>query len=299
MNVAFVKTVPLTTTEDVSSMDKLDPGLTYEVGPEADNDLVASGTTPNIDLDWEHKVDATVSVAKDTPDIMNLRDEPSPVPLPLGHEIGPIKTEVEEEIQVEVAYTPAIEDAPTVEVQPDPSPSETAPNIHKDIEVETQVDDSSNIKHESIPESDITYHIEAESEGPLKDAPVSSMKVAQTQLDPEAPEEEKPSVISQVETDSLPPRIENEDAPSQTLGKIGVLEPQAIIAEDVETEGHLETGPIPTTQAFVVVGSEVASLIDAASIVPEAPVTTQGVEVEESVGTLVQVTTSSLDTNVY
>ena len=238
-----------------------------ESTPEAGNYSAESGTTLNL---GPHEVD----VAEDT--ITSLCNDPPLVFSPLGHDIGAIKTEVK--------------------------PSETAPNTHKDIEVETQVDDSYNIKHEPIPESDITHHIEAaDIEGPFEDVPASRMKdpPTTTQLDPEAPEEEKPFVISQVETDSLPPRIENEDAPSQTLGEIGVLEPQAIIAEDVETEGHLETGPIPTTQASVVVESEVASLVDAASIAPEAPVTTQGVEVEESVGTLVQVTTSSLDTNVY
>jgi hypothetical protein len=109
-----------------------------------------------------------------------------------------------------------------VEVQP-----ETAPNAQSDIEVQTQVDDASNIKDEPIPESDIAQHFEAaDSESPFEDVPsTSSTKESENtiQLEPEvdfvAPAEEES--ITQVAAEDLLPKIE---APGETIDSVANVE---------------------------------------------------------------------------
>ena len=73
-----------------------------------------------------------------------------------------------------------------------------------------------------------------------------------------------------------------------------VHEPEAIAVEDVvETEGHVESDPISAAEAVpvvIAVEPEIASVTDAATVTAEAPAVTEGIEVEETVGILAQVT---------
>ena len=222
MNEDFVEAVPLATTEDVSSIEVI-----HEATPEAGKDSLET-TIINTEPQQEHEV----------------------VPDTLEPEISPIKTEVEVENQIKATSMETTDGASiNVEVQPDPSLSETAP---QDIEAQTQVDDTSNIKDEPIPESDT--HIEAagiEIEGPLE-VPASSTKESQstTQLEPEvklvAPAEEEPSVIAQVEAGNLLSRIESEDVISQGPGEaiptqaattsVANVEDQIVAPVDIQLE---------------------------------------------------------------
>ena len=216
VNEAVIVAAGLATVEEFSSMD------THEATPEAGNDnTVESGTTLNIESQREHEVD---------------------VPLPLEPEISLIKTELVAERQVETTSTATTNSVPIdVDVQPDPSLSETAPNAQQDIEVQTQLDDASNIKDELIPKSDV---VEAtDTEGRLEDAPASSTKQSQdtVQTEPEvdfvAPAEEEPSAITQVAAETDLPKIEYEGAISQTPGEIiPILEDTTASVTNVEDQ---------------------------------------------------------------
>ena len=220
---AAIVAAGLATAEGFSSMDKAVPEVAHEAAPEAENESVESrGAEPQ----QEHEVDVSAPETEDThPDVdSSLRNDPTPVPLPLEPEISLTKTELVAERQVETTSTASTNSVPIdAEVQSDPSISETVPNVQKDIEeVQTQVDDSSNIKDEPIPESDAAQHIEVADtviEGPLEEVPASSTKGSQNtvQLEPEvgsvAPAEEEPSATTQSE--DLLPNIESEGAISQ------------------------------------------------------------------------------------
>ena len=248
MNEAVMVAVGLATAEDFSSTDKVVPEVTHEATPEAGNDTVESGTL-NIEpqLEREHEDDVTISETEDTlPDInSSLCNDLTPVPLPLEPDISLIKTELVVERQVETTSTASTNSVPIdVEVQPDPSfnLNETAPDAQKDIEVQTQVDGTSNIKDEPIPKSDIVQHIET-AEVRLEDVPASSAKQPQTavQLEPEvdlvAPAEEEPSAITQVAAENLSPNIESEAAIYQTPGEtIPILEDATASVANIEDQ---------------------------------------------------------------
>ena len=212
---AAIVAVGLATVEEFSSVD------THEATPEAGNDAVESGTTLNIESQWEHEVD---------------------VPLPLEPENSLIKSELVAEHQVETTSTATTNGVPIdVDAQPDPSLSETAPNAQQDIEVQTQVDDASNIKDEPIPKSDIVEA--ADTEDPFEDAPASSTKLSQdtVQTEPEidfvAPAEEEPSAITPVAVENVLPKIEGEDTISQTPGEtIPIPEDTTASATNVEDQ---------------------------------------------------------------
>ena len=273
MNEAAIVTVGLATVEDFSSTDKVVPEITHEAKPEGGNDSVERGTTLNIEpTQREHKVDVTVPETEDTlPDIhSSLRNVATPVPLPLEPEISLIQTELVAE--VETTSTATTNSVPIdVEDQPDPSSSETAPNAQNNIEeVQTQVVDTSDIKDEPIPESDIAQHMEAaDTEGPLEDVPASSTKESQNTVQIEleddfvAPAEEEPSAITQVAAEDLLPKIESEGPISQTPG-----ETIPILEEATAAVANVEDQIIPPVD----VGSEHAAVIETSSTVELAEV---------------------------
>ena len=202
--------VGLATAEGFSSSDKVAPEVTYEGTPETGNNLAEGGTT---EPQREHEVDVTALEKEDThPDIdSSLRNEPTSVPLPLEPESSLIKTESAAEHQVETTATATTKSVATdVENQPNPGTNETALNAEKHIEEEqTQVDDTSNIQDELVPESDVVQHTEtAELEGPVEDVPASEVGSV-------APAEEEPSAITQVAAEILSPKMESEEAISQ------------------------------------------------------------------------------------
>ena len=222
---AAIVAVGLATAEGFSSMEKLVPEGVHEATPETADDSVEKGTT---ERQQEHEVDVTAPETEDThPDIGSSHyDEPTPVPLPLE----PIETDSAAEPQGEIA-TATAEGIPTdVEYQPDSGSNETAPIAEKDIEeVQIQSDDTSNIKDELIPESDVVQHVEAgdsELEGRVEDVPSPSMKESQNtvQLEPEADfvalAEEEPSAITHGAAEHLSPNIENEEAISRASDEI-------------------------------------------------------------------------------
>ena len=226
MNESVMVAVGLATAEDFSSTDKVVPEVAHEATPEAGNDTMESGTTLNIEPQRDYEDDVTISETEDTlPEIhSSLRNDPTPVPLPLEPEISLIKTELVAERQVETTSTATTDNVLIdVEIQPDPSLNETVPNAQQDIEIQTQVDDASNTKNEPIPKSDIVEA--ADTEGPLEDAPVSSTKQSQDtiEMEPEvdfvAPAEEEPSAIIQVAAENDLPKIECEGAISQSPGE--------------------------------------------------------------------------------
>jgi hypothetical protein len=254
---AAIVTVGLAAAEGFSSMDKAVTEGIHEAAPEAGNDSVESGTALNIEPQREHEVDVTTAPeTEDTPkDIdSSLRNDPTPVPLPLEPESSLIETESVAERQVETTSTATTDSGPIdAEVRPDPSLGETAPNTQKDIEEQTQVDDTSNIKDEPIPESDIIEAADTELEGPLEDVVASSTKESQStlQLEPEvefvAPAEEESSTIAQVAAENLSPKIESEGPISQTpvetipipedaTASTGNVEDQVILPVDVRSE---------------------------------------------------------------
>lgn len=222
MNEAAIVAVGLAAAEGFSSIDKVVPEGIHEVTPETGNDSAEIETTLNVEPQREHEVDVTAPETEDTTDIdASLHNDPTPVPLPLERESCLIETELVAERQVETATTDGV--PIDVEDQPDPSSSGTAPNAQRDIEVQTQVDDSSNIKDEPTSESVIAEHVEAaNTESALGDVPASSAKESQNtvelepEVDPVAPTEEEPSAITQVAAEDLLPKVESEWAISQT-----------------------------------------------------------------------------------
>ena len=143
---AGIMAVGLATAECFSSMDKAVSEVTHEAAFKAENDSVESRATGP---QREHEGDVSAPETEDThPDVnSSLRNDPTLVPLPLEPEIGLTKTELVAERQVEITSTASTNSISIdAEVQSDPSISETAPNVQKDI---------------PIPESDVGQHIEA------------------------------------------------------------------------------------------------------------------------------------------
>ena len=162
---AAIAAVGLAAAEGFSSMDKAVPEGTHEAAPEAGNDSVESGTTLDVESQQEHE--ATVPEMEDThPGIDSSLPDETPVPLALEPESSLIGTELVAESQVETTSAATTRSVPIdVEDQPNSSLSETLPNAQKDIEeVQTQVDDASNIKDEPIPESNVAV-VGEETEG--------------------------------------------------------------------------------------------------------------------------------------
>ena len=214
----------LATAAGFFSMDKAVPEGIHEATPDARTESVESETTHNKEPQQELEVDVTTvpETEKSHPEIdSSLPNDPAPVPLALEPESSLIETELVAESQVETTSTATTRSVPIdVEDQPEPSLSETSP---KDIEeIRTQVDDdTSNIKDEPIPESNVAQHIEAadtELEAPSNEVPTKESHVIQ--LEPEvdfvAPAEEEPSAIAQLASENLSPEIESESAISQT-----------------------------------------------------------------------------------
>ena len=253
MNEAAIVAVGLATVEHFSNTDKVVPEVTHEATPEAGNDSVERETTLNLEPPQrEHEVDLNVPETEGTlPDI-----DPTPVPLPLEPENSHIQTELVAECGIEATPTATTNSFPIdTEVQPDPSLGETAPNAQKDIEeAQTQVGDTSDIKDEPIPETDIAQHIEAaDAESVLEDVPASSTNESQNtvRLEPEidfvAPAEEEPSAITQVAAEDLLPKIESEGAisgtpdetipiPDDVTASVANVEDQIIAPVDIESE---------------------------------------------------------------
>ena len=246
VNEAAIIAVGLAAAEGFSSMDEEVRESTHEVTPD---DSVESGTTLNVEP-REHELDVTAPEAEDIhPNIeSNLRNDPTPVPLPLEPESSPIETELVAERHVETTSTATTNNVSIdADVQPEPSLSETtALNAQNDIEeIQTQVEDISNIKCESIPESDIVQHIEAadaELDGPPEEVPASTAKESQyvVQLEPEvefvAPAEEAFSTIAQA--DDLFPKIESEviSIPEDVTASVTNVEDEIILPVDVQSE---------------------------------------------------------------
>jgi hypothetical protein len=248
VNEAAMVAVGLVTAGVFSSMQLVPEGI-LEATPEAGNDSVESRTTLDIESQREHEVDVT-ETADTLPCVdSSLRDDATPVPLPLEPEISLVKTELVAEREVETISTTTNDVPIAVEVQPDPISSEPEPNAQNDIEIQTQVDDTSNIKDEPIPESDIAQRIEAaDAEGPFEDIPASSTKESENtiQLEPEvdfvAPAEEEPPAITQVPAED---QIESEVVISQTPDETIPIPEDAItsvanvdVPVDVRLEQH-------------------------------------------------------------
>ena len=245
-NEAAIVAVGLATVEDFSSTDKVVPEVAHEATPEAGNESVESGTTFKVEPPQrEHEVHVTVPETESAlPDIhSNLRYDATPV---LEPGISLTETELVAEHQVETTSTAITNSVPIdVEVQPDPTSSETAPNTQKDIEVQTQVDETANIKDVPISDSDTTQHIEAtDIESALEDVLASSTKESHNtvQLEPEddfvAPAEEEPSAITHVAVEDLLPEIESEaiPIPEDVTASVANVEDQIIGSVDVRSE---------------------------------------------------------------
>jgi hypothetical protein len=238
VNEAAIVAVGLATATVFSSMDEVVPAGIHEATPEAGNDSEENVTTLEIEQQRKHEVDLTAPETQGTlPDIHSslLRNDSTPVPLPL-------EPEIRAERQVEATSTAGV--PIDVDVQPDPSASETTPNAQNDIEVQTQVDETSNIKDEPIPESEIVEHIEAsDTKRPLEDVHASSTRESQNtvQLEPEvdlvAPAEEEPSAITQVAAED---QIESEGAtipiPEDVTASVANVEDQIIVPVEVRSE---------------------------------------------------------------
>ena len=249
-NEAAIVAVGLAAAEGFTNLDKVVvPEGIHEGTPETGNNAMESGTTPTVEAQREHEV--VVTAAPETedahPDIYsNLPINLTPVFLPAEPENSLIETELVAERQVET--TSSATSVPIdVEDQRSPGLIETVPSAEKDTEeVQTQVDDTSNIKDESIPESDVAQHIEAADtvfEGPSEDVPASSTKSSSgiVQLEQEvdflAPVEEEPSAISQVAAEDLLPKIESKGTTSRTLVEtIPITEDATAPVTDVENQ---------------------------------------------------------------
>ena len=248
--------VGLATVEGFSSIDKVVPGV-YEATPEVENESVERETT---ELQREHEVDVSATKTEDThPNFdSSLRNDSIPVPSPLESESSLIKTESAAEPQVETDPTATTNSVATdVEDQSVPGSNETAPNAQKDIEeVQTQVDDISNIKDEPVPESGVIQHVETADtglEGRVEEVPASSTKESQNTLQWEheidfvAPAGEEPSTITQVAGENLSPKIEGEEVisrtpdetipiPEEATSSVADIEDQIIVPVDVQPE---------------------------------------------------------------
>ena len=250
LNEAAIVAVGLAAVKGSSGLDKVVPEGIHEGTPEARNDSVESGTTLNLEAQREHEVDVTNAREIEDTQPDDHRNDATPVPQPLEPGSCLIKTELVDERQVETtsSATSVLVDKKD---QLDPSLVETAPNAEKDVEeVQTQVDDTSNIKDEPIPESDVAQHIEAaDTEGPLEDASTKESQIT-VQLEPDVdsvlPVEEEPSTISQVVAEDLLPKIESEGTTSQTSFEI------IPIPED-------STAPVPDVEEQIIAPVDVRS----------------------------------------
>ena len=238
-----------------SSPDKVVPEVSHEAKPEAGNDSVETGTTLNVEQQQEREVDVTA--APETEDThthidSNLPNDSTPVPLPVESESSLVETDLVAERQVETNSS-ATSIPINEEHQPDPSLTETAPDAEKETEeVQTQVDDTSNIKDETIPKSDVAQYVEtADTEGPLEDASTKESQIT-FQLEPEVdsvlPVEEEPSTITQIAAEDILPKTESEGAaisqapvetiqiPEDTTAPVADVEEQIISPVDVRSE---------------------------------------------------------------
>ena len=224
MDEAAIVAVGLAAAEGFSSMDKVVPEDIREASPEAVNDSVESGTILNMEPHLEREVHVSAPETEDTPNIHSSlsNDPPTSVSLPLEPESSLIERELVAERHVETSTATAKSPPADAEVELEQSLTETAPNAQKDIEeVQTQVDDASNIKDEPIPESNVAQHIDAadtELEAPSEEVPAKESHVVQ--LEPEvdfvASAEEESPAIAQLTSENLSPEIESEGAISQT-----------------------------------------------------------------------------------
>ena len=250
----------LVVAEGFSSLDKAVPDVIHETTPKAGNDSVENRTTHNGEPQQEREVDViTAPETEDAhPDIhLSLCNDSTPVPLPADSESSLIETGLVAERQVETTSATTNGVPINVEDQRDPSLLEPASNAEEDTEeVQTQVVDTSNIKDEPIPESDVAQHIEAaDTDGPLEDASTKESQIT-VQLEPDVdsvlPGEGESSTITQVATEDLLPKVESEDTTSQTpVESIPVPEDTTAPVADVEEQ----------IIAPVDVGSEHASVV--------------------------------------
>ena len=293
---AAIVALGLAAAEGFSSLDQVVPDRIQEGTLEAANDSVESETTLNVEAQRGHDVDVTTAPETEDTLLDKLRNDATPVPQLLEPESSLIESELVDEREVE--STSLRKSLPIDEEdQLDPSLVETVPHAEKDAdEVQTQVDDISNIKDEFISESDVAQHIEAtdsKPEGPFENIPASSAKESSgidqlesqhieaadtegsledastkesqitVQLEPDVdsvlPAEEEPLTIAQVAAEDLLPKIESEDTTSQT---------------------PLETIPIPedTTTPVADVEEQIIAPVDVRS--EHAAVVAHGVETE-------------------
>ena len=278
---AAIVAAGLATAEGFTSLEKVVPEVSHEVTPEAG---VESGTTLKLEPQQECEVDITT--APETEDTHpNIRNDLTPVPLPVEPESSLIETELVAERQIETASS-ATSVPVVVEDQRDPGLIETAPNAEKNTEeAQIPVDDTSKIKDEPILESDVAQHIEAaDTEGPLEDASTKESQIT-VQLEPDVdsvlPAEEEPLTVTHVAAEDLLPKVEREDTNSQTpvetipipedttapvanveeqnIAPVDVRsEPAAIVAHEEETEVEAEaheTDAVTATNEFAAEGS--------------------------------------------
>ena len=240
-----IAAVGLAAVEGFSTIGKAVTEDSHEATAEAGNDLMESETTLNVEPQREHEFDVTSLEAEDSLSDMDssLQNDPTPVPLPLQPESRLIETELAAERQVETTSTVTTKSVPVdAEDQPDPSLSETALNAQKYIGIQKQVDNTSNINSESIPESDIVEAADAELEGPREEVPASIMKDSQraVQLESEvgfvAPAKEESLTITQAE--DLSPKIESEaiPIPEGVTASVTNIEDQIVAPVDVRSE---------------------------------------------------------------
>ena len=265
-------------------------GFSSEATPEAGNDSVES--EPQL----EHEYDVTTAPeTEDTlPDIHSSPgNDPTPVPLPLDPEGGPIEKGLVAERQVETTSLATTNRVPIdVEDQPHPSLIETEPpNAQKDIEeVQTQIDDTSDTKDEPISESDFAQHIEAADtalEGPFEDVLASSRKESKisVQLEPEVdsvlPVEEEPSAITQTSAEDLLPKIESEGAISQTPVET-ISSPEDTTVPIVNAEDQIIAPVDVRSEHAPVVAHEVESEMEAETHRTDAATATNDLAAAES-----------------
>ena len=245
VNEVAIAAVGLAALEGSLTIDRAVAEDTHEATAEAGNDLVESRTTLNIEPQREHEFYVTAPEAEDThPDMdSSLHNDPTPVPLPLEPERSLIETELAAERQVETTSIATTMSVPIdAEDQPNPSLSKIASNAQKYIGMPTQVDDTSNINGEPIPESEIVEAADAEIEGSREEVPASIMEDSQSavQLEPEvgfvAPAEEESLTIAQAE--HLLPKIESEalPIPEDVTSSVTNVEDQIVTPVDVRSE---------------------------------------------------------------
>ena len=219
----------LAAAEGFSSVEKLVPEVSHEVTPETGNDFVGSGTSLNEEPQREHEIDVTTGPGTEDihSDVLSsVGNDPTPVPQHLEPQIG------------------------LVGDQRDPSSSESALNVQKEIEASakhnfTSTTEESAVVFTSQPET--SYAVEGtpehhslldESGKPDDESAVNQFETTElkaTETDHMiSPVEDKLDVVESKISDSAPILAATEQLPEVASEEI--FQPQStavLVTEDV------------------------------------------------------------------